>query len=572
MRKAMSPEDRVRGPAAWSARRRRVLACALGMGLGVVSCGGVPPGAGAGAGPGAGPAADITVDLGAARAGVPAMTGLLNSLGSATSDEVLDDLAPRFLRGDLSRLLVDPRFDTERRWRLADLERIHARGIERIFTVDTTWGHPAKLDRFPDAVFPDGSPMWLCAWCSPSEPNGPPWDPTHAGGFEKWRSHVTSTIDELVRVVDAYNAAHEAAPVDIEKEFIFDVWNEPNNDVFWVTGKTNEYYETYCVAENAIRAVLPGARVAGPSFATYLAPKVQGLLDYCRGVVDPGYSPVTSCNRCRVDVLNWHANLADRTGEPIDPADPPYGFEAVAASVSHAHEAWIDNPTYADLGIEKLYFFEGTGSGYDDFHRPGEAVRYLQTFEDSGVDGAVRGCWNEECFDQSVAGLYNGPAVVEDPETGEVQISGSWVRRPIGWVFATYPAGVESRVGAASTDPALAVVASRSGAEPDAVQILVGRSRQTGVPPGDPIDPVVALENIDAAPALRGASEVDAEILYLPYACPAGADSMECGVESLAEPERTHERAEVAGGRAVLRTRPLAIHEAMLIYVRRAAP
>jgi len=187
-----------------------------------------------------------------------------------------------------------------------------------------------------------------------------------------------------------------------------------------VTGKTNEYYETYCVAENAIRSVLPNVRVSGPSIASYVEPQVQGLLDYCSGTIDPAYIPATSCRSCQVNVLNWHANLPDPGDKPIDPSDPPNSFESVAAHVQHAHTAWIDNPDYAALAIKKLYFFEGLGSGYDDFHRPGEAVRYLQIFEDAGVDGAIRGCWGKECFDQSVAGLYNGPIIYEDPDTGSI--------------------------------------------------------------------------------------------------------------------------------------------------------
>jgi len=108
--------------------------------------------------------AQVTIDLAALREGVPAMTGLLNSTGMATSDQVLDNLAPRFLRGDLSLFLVDPRIKTaQRRWDVADLERVHARGIQWIFMMDTTWGHPVDLQRFPEKVFPDGSPMWLCA-------------------------------------------------------------------------------------------------------------------------------------------------------------------------------------------------------------------------------------------------------------------------------------------------------------------------------------------------------------------------------------------------------------------------
>jgi xylan 1,4-beta-xylosidase len=49
-------------------------------------------------------------------------------------------------------------------------------------------------------------------------------------------------------------------------KWAFEVWNEPNLDVFW-SGTPTEYFRLYDVSARAVKSVHPGLRVGGPSSA-----------------------------------------------------------------------------------------------------------------------------------------------------------------------------------------------------------------------------------------------------------------------------------------------------------------
>ena len=46
----------------------------------------------------------------------------------------------------------------------------------------------------------------------------------------------------------------------------FEVWNEPNLEVFW-SGTPQEYFRLYDVSARAVKSVHPDLRVGGPSSA-----------------------------------------------------------------------------------------------------------------------------------------------------------------------------------------------------------------------------------------------------------------------------------------------------------------
>ena len=53
---------------------------------------------------------------------------------------------------------------------------------------------------------------------------------------------------------------------EVTSRWAFEVWNEPNLDVFW-SGTPEEYFRLYDVSARAIKAVDPGLRVGGPASA-----------------------------------------------------------------------------------------------------------------------------------------------------------------------------------------------------------------------------------------------------------------------------------------------------------------
>jgi len=66
---------------------------------------------------------------------------------------------------------------------------------------------------------------------------------------------------------------------EVVSRWAFEVWNEPNLEVFW-SGTDEEYYRLYDVSAAAIRAVDPRLRVGGPASAA--AGWIGGFLDHVR--------------------------------------------------------------------------------------------------------------------------------------------------------------------------------------------------------------------------------------------------------------------------------------------------
>jgi xylan 1,4-beta-xylosidase len=67
---------------------------------------------------------------------------------------------------------------------------------------------------------------------------------------------------------------------EVTSRWSFEVWNEPNLDVFW-SGTPEEYFRLYDVSARAIKSVDPGLRVGGPSSAA--AGWIGELLGHLKG-------------------------------------------------------------------------------------------------------------------------------------------------------------------------------------------------------------------------------------------------------------------------------------------------
>jgi xylan 1,4-beta-xylosidase len=67
---------------------------------------------------------------------------------------------------------------------------------------------------------------------------------------------------------------------EVTSRWSFEVWNEPNLDVFW-SGTPEEYFRLYDVSARAVKAVDPGLRVGGPSSAA--AGWIGELLGHLKG-------------------------------------------------------------------------------------------------------------------------------------------------------------------------------------------------------------------------------------------------------------------------------------------------
>jgi xylan 1,4-beta-xylosidase len=75
--------------------------------------------------------------------------------------------------------------------------------------------------------------------------------------WERWGDLCAALADHLVQ---------RYGTDEVEGHWAFEVWNEPNLEVFW-SGTQQEYFRLYDVSARAIKSVHPGLRVGGPASA-----------------------------------------------------------------------------------------------------------------------------------------------------------------------------------------------------------------------------------------------------------------------------------------------------------------
>jgi xylan 1,4-beta-xylosidase len=104
-------------------------------------------------------------------------------------------------------------------------------------------------------------------------------------------------IESLVRHwVDRYGLARM-------RDWLFEVWNEPNLDAFW-KGTRAQYFELYDATARAIKRVAPSLRVGGP--ATAMNAWIDELVSHC----DEAHVPI--------DFISTHHYPTDAFGSPGD--------------------------------------------------------------------------------------------------------------------------------------------------------------------------------------------------------------------------------------------------------------
>jgi xylan 1,4-beta-xylosidase len=74
--------------------------------------------------------------------------------------------------------------------------------------------------------------------------------------YDKWRSLIQALVRHFT---DRYGSSEV-------KRWFFEVWNEPNLDLFW-SGTQDDYFRLYETTSRAIKEVSPGYRVGGPATA-----------------------------------------------------------------------------------------------------------------------------------------------------------------------------------------------------------------------------------------------------------------------------------------------------------------
>jgi hypothetical protein len=225
----------------------------------------------------------------------------------------------------------------------------------------------------------------------------------------------------------------EVARMTKGQGLIYDVWNEPDTDVFWAGGD-ELFFETFRRTERVLREELGAeAVVAGPSFAYWDEGRIENFMEYCRR------------NGVKVDVLAWHEFHQDRT------------VPTIAHNAKRARRFMLGK--YASVGVRELQVQEV--GAMDQQFRPGSALANLFYLEAGGVNAAARACWGEakadNCWNESLDGLLT-------PQRE---------RRAVWWAHWAYARTLDGRVRSASSDSGLVSFAARATAA-DPARVVVG--------------------------------------------------------------------------------------------------
>ncbi|MGV3758348.1 MAG: GH39 family glycosyl hydrolase, partial [Actinomycetota bacterium] len=242
--------------------------------------------------------------------------------------------------------------------------------------------------------------------------------------------------------------------------------------------------EQFAVAHDALRAVLPDARIVGPSVSS-LHPVPGALVDV------PSFLDFAVERGLQVDAISWH-ELGDDCGGQCNG-----GPRALAQNVETVRAMLGDRPS---LGEPELHVNE-FGGRYE-FHKPGTAVGYFAALAASGVSKANSACWVARYEEGAYDGCFHDPGTLNSLllADGTTPI-GAW------WAWKAY-ADLQGRLlPASASQPDLSVV---SAAEGDTVRVLLGRHTRPGTMASAPAPTV----RVAVGPLVR---RVTATITVIPH-------------------------------------------------------
>lgn len=180
----------------------------------------------------------------------------------------------------------------------------------------------------------------------------------------------------------------------------WEIQNEPDEAAWYPTtaagmGPTRDrVLQQFEVAHDAIRSVLPDAKIVGPSVGRFV-PVPNALIDM------ESFLDAAVAKGQRFDVIAWH----EMGGDCLGACDG--GPRGIAHNVATLRDLLDQRPS---LGQPAFHVNEFAGP--DDFQKPGHAAAYMAAFAASGVTAAGSSCWPA---DYGTGRTYNG--CYHDPGT-----------------------------------------------------------------------------------------------------------------------------------------------------------
>lgn len=328
---------------------------------------------------------------------------------------------------------------------------------------------------------------------------------------DSWGSRAPKTMDEWDGFVRAMVKNANGLP------FTWDVMNEPDLS-YSFKGTPEQYSEMFVHASQVLHRQLgPQTAVSGPSISRYDPQYLTNFLDYCKA------------HNARIDVLSWH--------ELNDDSD----VRAVTEHLQDARRRFLDNPAYKSLGIRKIEINEIIGPSAQ--YEPAEILGYFDALEQGGADGACKGCWDDNCANNTLDGILT-------PDTS--------VPRAAWWAYKSYADTVATRVLSRATDRRLVCFAASGSGQ--AATVLIGYLRE-GSSGTQPAAVSLRLTGLNHLPFARASRRVRLRVEKIPDAGKQPVDHLEVIQE---------QDAAVVKGMATVLLPPPAPHEAELITLSKA--
>lgn len=237
----------------------------------------------------------------------------------------------------------------------------------------------------------------------------------------------------------------------------WEIQNEPDQAAWYRTATlvgaepTRErVLQQFEVAHDAIRSVLPAAKVVGPSVGSFY-PGSGALVDLV------SFLDAAAAKGLRFDVIAWH-EMGGSCGGGCDG-----GPRGIAQHIATLRGLLAERPSLGQPDVHVNEF-----GGPDTVAVPGYAAGYLAAFAATGVAKAASSCWPAVYSGKSYDGCFHDPGTMDHL----VMPDGS-TPRAAWWVWRAYAAMTGLRVPATTSLVGASVHATRSSA--GVVDVLVGR-------------------------------------------------------------------------------------------------
>ncbi|HEY1827278.1 MAG TPA: hypothetical protein VGF87_04620 [Acidimicrobiales bacterium] len=254
-------------------------------------------------------------------------------------------------------------------------------------------------------------------------PGGIP--PTPWSDWSAYNTEITYLVSRLVATGE---------PIDY-----WEVYNEPggNDGYYSATDYATEtpalLLEQFLDTYQDIKSVVPDAAIIGPSLEHWSDyPGQYGSADHAFDMAT--FLNYAAANDLSLAAVSWH-EIDDNLG--TKPEENTLSPTMIEDHVAEARQLIASLPA---LGNPKIFVDEYGMPEVQDI--PGWDVSYLSALTASGVDSAVRACWDGNCSDGSLDGLLGSGGLANTPIYDERQIYASMTGQMVGtsstndWVTA----------------------------------------------------------------------------------------------------------------------------------------